>query len=168
MKRISMLSLAILLILALVWLLGFRINVTPSLPCGLYRIASRPVPPDRFASFCPESDYGRLARDRGYLAAGSCPSGVRPLLKQAVGLPGDVIGFQEGLLTINGQILAGTVAVSSDSQGRPVPPSRLTAGVIPQGQALMLSQKSLSFDSRYFGLVPLESVQWVEPIFTMH
>lgn len=143
-------------------------NVTPSLPNGIYRITARPIAPECLASFCLKSEFTTQARERGYLAAGSCPSGLRPLLKEVAGLPGDVIGFQDGLITLNGQILAHTTRAVSDSQGRPLPTSRLRAGVIPQGQALMLAQRSDSFDSRYFGLVPLDDLQWVKPIFTFN
>jgi len=166
MKRISMLSLAAPFLLWLIWVLGFRINVTPSLAYGLYRISTQPVLPERLASFCLNSDFSKLARERGYLAVGSCPSGLRPLLKQVMGLPGDVVGFQDGLITLNGQIIAETAVAAKDRHGRPLPPPHLTAGVIPQGQALLLSQHNVSFDSRYFGLVPLDSIQWVEPILT--
>lgn len=143
-------------------------NVTPSLPYGIYRFTAGPIAPECLASFCLKSEFTTLARERGYLAVGSCPSGLRPLLKQVAGLPGDVIGFQDGLIVLNDQILANTAMAVSDSQGRPLPASPLKTGVIPQGQALMLAQRSDSFDSRYFGLVPLDDLQWVKPILTFN
>lgn len=143
-------------------------NVTPSLPYGIYRFTARPIVPECLASFCLASEFSNLARERGYLAVGSCPSGLRPLLKQVAGLPGDVIEFRDGLISLNGQVMANTAMAVSDSQGRPLPTSRLRAGVIPQGQALMLSHRSDSFDSRYFGLVPLDDLQWVKPILTFN
>lgn len=120
----------------------------------------------RLVSFCLEdAEYVSLARERGYLAVGSCPSGLRPLLKVISGLPGDAVEFAEGLITVNGQSLAGTAVVGMDSKGRPAPPSRLASGVIASGRALVLSQHhSGSFDSRYFGLVPLETLRLVEPV----
>jgi type IV secretory pathway protease TraF len=44
-------------------------------------------------------------------------------------------------------------------------PSILAEGDIPQGYALALADHEGSFDSRYFGLVPLESLQKVKPVF---
>jgi len=125
--------------------MGLRINLTPSLPKGFYLLC--PGTPGRgdLAAFCLEGDFAELARQRGYLQAGSCPSGLRPLLKKVAGLPGDVI--------------PGDLAVrSTDSQGRPMP-SILSSGVVPPGMALMLAEHPGSFDSRYFGLVPLESLR---------
>lgn len=167
MKHILMLSLAVLLLMALAWLLGFRVNVTASMPYGVYRLMAGHASRGQLASFCLESDFSDLARERGYLAAGSCPSGLRPLLKEVAGLPGDVIGFRDGLITLNGQVLAGTGAAIRDSQGRLMPASRLMPGVIAQGMALMLSQqRAESFDSRYYGLVPLTDIKPVKPVFT--
>lgn len=168
MKRTLYLSLITLILLSIAWVLGFRINVTPSLPYGIYQITAKPVAPGGLASFCLASEFSNLARERGYLAVGSCPSGLRPLLKEVAGLPGEVIGYRYGLITLNGQVLADTTHAVSDSQGRPLPTSHLRTGVIPQGQALMLAQRSDSFDSRYFGLVPLDDLQWVKPILTFH
>ena len=44
-------------------------------------------------------------------------------------------------------------------------PSALRSGVIPSGMALVLADHEGSFDSRYFGLVPLENLRRVEPVF---
>ena len=41
----------------------------------------------------------------------------------------------------------------------------LVPGVVPPGMALVLADHPGSFDSRYFGFVPLESLQRVKPVF---
>ena len=104
---------------------GLRFNPTPSLPKGVYRLASgQDVAKGDFVSFCLQGEFADLAKERGYLQAGSCPNGLRPLLKRLAGLPGDYI--EDGSLTIR----------SVDSQGRPMP-SVLASGVIPSGMALV-------------------------------
>ncbi len=135
------------LVLLLCWM---RVNLTPSLPQGVYIV--RPGTPGKgdLVTFCLEGEFADLARERGYLVAGSCPSGLRPLLKRIAGLPGDAI---PGDLFIR----------SADSRGRPMP-SALPEGVIPSGMALLLADHPGSFDSRYFGLVPLDALQRVEPV----
>lgn len=131
---------------------GLRLNPTPSLPKGIYHVASGLPAKGDLVTFCLEGEYAALARERGYLEAGSCPSGLRPLLKRLAGLPGD-------------HIEADSLAVRAlDSQGRPMPSVPLP-GVIPPGLALVLADHPGSFDSRYFGLVPLDSLQRVEPVF---
>lgn len=47
-----------------------------------------------------------------------------------------------------------------------MPPSLLTDGVIPAGKALVLTTHPGGFDSRYYGFVPLESLQKMDPVFT--
>lgn len=52
---------------------------------------------------------------------------------------------------------------TEDSHGRPMS-AALTPGVIPSGMALVLADHPGSFDSRYFGFVPLDSLQRVKPL----
>ena len=133
------------------WCAGLRVNCTPSLPKGLYILSPGTPGKGDLVSFCLEGKFADLARERGYLQAGSCPSGLRPLLKKVAGLPGDAIP-------------GNLVARTADSLGRAMP-SALPEGVIPPGMALVLADHPGSFDSRYFGLVPLDVLQRVKPIF---
>ena len=155
---LSFISVACVIAFALAWAwdAGYRINPTPSLPKGIYRVFPRDTGlgtpgKDDLVSFCLEGKYAAMAMERGYLGSGSCPSGLRPLLKRLAGLSGD---------TVNPTSL---VLRAADSQGRPIP-SVLQAGIIPPGMALVLADHEGSFDSRYFGLVPLEILQRVEPV----
>ncbi|MDR2054478.1 MAG: conjugative transfer signal peptidase TraF [Desulfovibrio sp.] len=140
------------LALALVFGAGLRVNPTPSLPKGIYRVVFGVPERNDLVSFCLEGEFADLALERGYLEAGSCPSGLRPLLKRLAGLPGDFVD-------------PATFPIRSvDSRGRSIP-SALTPGVVPSGMAFVLADHPGSFDSRYFGFVPLESLQRIEPVF---
>lgn len=156
-RRMAFAAVWLTLVFALVFSAGLRINPTPSLPKGIYRLVSGTPDPENFVrgdlvSFCLQGEFAELALERGYLEAGSCENGLRPLLKRLAGMPGDYIE-------------ADTLAIRSvDSQGRHIP-SILQSGVIPSGMALVLADHPGSFDSRYFGLVPLESLQRAEPVF---
>ena len=151
------------------WLGGYRVNLTPSLAKGLYRQTTEPVGRGDLVSFCLAADnpYSAIAKARGYLAPGGCPSGLRPLLKHLAGLPGDHVEISDQGISINGSLLPGTVRPSTDRQGRELPPSLLMAGEIPDGLVLVLSQEHKgSLDSRQFGLVPSHSLIKVRPILT--
>lgn len=150
-----------------VFYVGCRINLTSSEPMGLYRITSTAtIQRSQMVSICLEdAEYIQLARERGYLLAGSCESGLRPLLKHVAGLPGDVVETGGVLLAINGSVLLNTARRTSDSRGRPVP-SRLKDGIIPPVMALILASDNNSFDGRYFGLVPIKKLQPVTPLLT--
>ena len=140
------------LVLALFFGAGLRFNPTPSLPKGIYRLASGAPEKNDLVSFCLEGEFAELALERGYLEPGSCPSGLRPLLKRLAALPGDSVAPSAFPIR------------SVDSHGRSMSPA-LLPGVAPSGMALVLADHPGSFDSRYFGFVPLESLQRVEPVF---
>ena len=134
---------------------GMRFNPTPSLPKGIYRLAPGAPEKNDLVSFCLEGEFEELALETGYLEPGSCPSGLRPLLKRLAALPGDFV--DPSAFPIR----------SVDSHGRSISPA-LLPGVVPPGMALVLADHPGSFDSRYFGFVPLDSLQRVEPIFVFH
>ena len=142
------------LALLLSWCAGLRVNLTPSLPIGIYALCPDTPGKGDAAAFCLEGEFAEMARERGYLLAGSCPSGLRPLLKRVAGLPGDVIPYD---LSVR----------PADSLGRALPSVPLQ-GVVPPGMALVLADHPGSFDSRYFGLVPLDALQRVKPLFLIH
>lgn len=146
---------AVFFLLGICWSAGLRLQVTPSMPRGLYQLQEgEALQVGDMVSFClPPGECATLALDRGYLQKSNiCPSGVRPLVKRVAGLPGDVVD-------------AASLSIRpADSLNRPLP-TVLSSGVIPDGFALVLSPHGDSFDSRYFGLVPLSSLKKVAPIF---
>ena len=110
-------TLAVLgLSLLCLWLAGYRFNATPSLPVGIYRLSADAPGKGDYAAFCLEGEFAELARERGYLQAGSCPSGLRPLLKRVASLPGDPVPCDLAVRT-------------ADSLGRAMP-SVLLEGVV--------------------------------------
>lgn len=160
----------IVILLLAAWLIGFRINVTPSLPEGIYQISSESIERGDLVAFCLDADnpFSVLADERGFLGAGACKSGLRPLLKQLVGMPGDGLFLGPEGIFLNGKLLDGTVRCDFDRHGRSLPPSLLAAGTIPKNYGLVLSQDHAgSFDSRYFGLMPLADLKKVRPILTV-
>ena len=138
----------------LFWCAGLRVNLTPSLPKGIYALCPGTPGMGDLVSFCLEGEFADLARERSYLQAGSCASGLRPLLKRVAGLPGDAIPHDLHIW-------------SADSLGRAMP-SALPEGVIPSGMALLLANHTGSFDGRYFGLVPLDALQKIKPVFVFN
>ena len=169
-----MLSLAVVIFIIMsfsAWFAGFRVNLTASLPLGLYRLTDEVPQRGSIAFFCLEQpEFWRMAKDRDYLGSGTCPGGIRALGKKVYGLPGDLIGIEaDGTISINSQVIPGSAAKTHDSKGRPMPESKLPAGIIPAGKVLMLSlHHQGSFDGRYFGLVSLSSVHPVKPVFTIN
>ncbi len=148
---------------------GFRFNATVSMPRGIYQLVpgqAAEIEHGTHVSFCLEDPaFTSLALERGYLRPGSCPGGLQPLLKAVAGLPGDEVGLAPDGIWINGRLQPESQAHSQDSHGRPLPPIALRSGRIPPGMALILSSGHPGgFDGRYFGLVPLASLQLVKPV----
>ena len=167
-REIFWLTADVLLILLLaLWLFGFRMNFTSSMPVGIYLTGSGEARQSDLVAFCLPSNnpFSALAKERTYLQSGLCPSGRQPLLKILAGVPGDLVEMNASGIAINGQPLAGTKHPNHDRRGRPLPDSLLSNGVIPDGLALVISNEHAGgFDSRHFGLVPISSLHAVRPI----
>lgn len=168
MKNFSILSFSVLLALFFIlWGWGLRVNLTSSLPVGLYKSTDQ-LERGTVAVFCLESkSFIAIAKERGYLRPGECSGGLRPLGKEVYGIPGDLIELVGGHIEINGREIPGSEAHKRDSQGRSMPASELSPGVIPEGKVLMLSlHHQGSFDGRYFGLVRIARLHPVRPVLT--
>lgn len=142
---------------------GVRVNWTPSLPVGLYakREAPEGATPRRgvIVEACLPSGAAAFALKRGYVGPGPCPSGTMPLLKPAAAVHGDTVDIAEDGVRVNGTLVAGP-GLEQDSQGRPLPPLVPgTYAVVPGTVWILSDHDPRSFDSRYFGPVPVESVR---------
>lgn len=172
MKRVCAAFAAIFSLLALAYALGLRVNFTASMPRGLYILSSgAPVRGD-MAAFCLDAwadPWLSLAKERGYLGPGLCPGNVQPLLKRIAAVSGDeveVVPLGIVVATDGGMRFWRALLRNKDAKGRDLPESALRSGIVPQDLTLVLADHPGSFDGRFFGLVPLASLQRVEPIFT--
>lgn len=168
-KQFPCIKLVCLLLAAfvLIWSAGFRVNLTASLPLGVYQLTDAEPKLGDTVFFCLESEaFINLAKAREYVGPGACPGGIRALGKEVYGLPGDNIGIEaDGSISINGRVIAGSAARRRDSRGRPIPAPLLQAGIVPPGRALALALRNPgSFDGRYFGLTSLAGMQVVRPV----
>ena len=141
--------------LLLLFPLGLRVNLTASMPVGLYWLDSNSPERGDCVSFCAPEPWAAA----GYTGRGQCPGETKPLLKRLWALPGDTVAIApSGHVLINGQAIPDSQPLAADRVGRPLS-SELVAGVVPPGLGLALGQSADSFDSRYFGLVPLGAMR---------
>lgn len=149
--------------------LGLRFNWTLSAPVGVYRELPGPSRRGELALVCLPSDIESLGRARSYLSAGSCRSGSSPVLKQVVALPGDEVEVRQDFFAVNGRMLDRSELRDVDSLGRPLAHVPLGHRKVPDGQAWVLGiHRERSWDSRYFGAIPIESIIGrVEPLFIL-
>jgi conjugative transfer signal peptidase TraF len=137
---------------------GLRVNMTPSEPIGLWRILPLdrdPVVGDMVFVCLPRSALVDEARARGYLRRGLCLSGYAPLIKTVVAVAGQQVEIIK-TVRIDGGEIPHSVLAELDGLGRPLISAR--SGRIPSGHVFLLSPYPGSWDSRYFGSVPVSSV----------
>ena len=69
------------LLLLMARVAGLRVNATPSMPRGLWRVtvAETPLRRGQIVTVClPDTPAIRKAARRGYIPAGTCPGGYEP------------------------------------------------------------------------------------------
>src|SRR5213592_731906 len=124
-----------------------RLNVSPSVPLGLYRMVDEPVARGVLVVACVPPDAARLARDRGYLSAGSCPGGTQPILKRLGAVPGDIVDLDADGVAVNGTRLPNSATAARDTHDRPLPHAPWGRTVTPPGEAwLFATETTRSWD----------------------
>ena len=138
---------------------GFRINLTPSAPLGLWQVIplERHVAAGDTVFICPpDTALMREARVRGYLRPGLCQGNFAPLIKTVLAVPGDLVEIG-GHVRVNGIIVENSAVARVDGQGRSL--SSHPGGRVPFGFVFLHSDFVASYDSRYFGPVPAAGIR---------
>lgn len=133
---------------------GYRLNLTPSEPLGLWRIEAldRPVDAGDLVFIClPVNPLFEEAHRRGYLRRGSCPGGFAPLIKTVAALAGQHVEIGNNVV-IDGRPLAASAVLNTDGEGRAI--ASYPGGVVPPGHLFLHSSFTSSYDSRYLGPIP--------------
>jgi conjugative transfer signal peptidase TraF len=137
---------------------GIRVNATMSEPIGLYMRTADPDGP--LVEFCPPEPFAHLSRTRGYRPRGNCQDGAAPLLKAIVARPGDAVELSPRGIAVNGTLLPNTAPRTLDSAGRKLTPWPPGKYLVQDGTVWVASiYHPRSFDSRYFGPIPLAAIQ---------
>jgi conjugative transfer signal peptidase TraF len=151
---------------------GVVFNYTHSAPFGLYReivdaahTAHEPAP---YVFFCPDVRWPTMKGQPNYRTPmRTCPDGFAPLIKPVIAWPGDTVEVSTRGISVNGQRLPHTATMDRDSSGQQIHPFPGGRYVVQSSQLWVVSSYSpRSFDSRYFGPIPLKSVRsWIRPLF---
>lgn len=148
---------------------GVRVNVTPSLPLGLYiRIGAQPAL-GQIAEFCPTSMSAEESqRYRGFGIA--CPDHSIPLLKPVVAVAGDRVEFSNAGIAVNGHMLPNTAPRPLDGRGRPIHAWPAGNYTIDADHVVVASSFHIgSYDSRYLGPIPVRDVRSsLRPLWVAH
>jgi len=126
-------------------------NPSPSAPIGWYRLRAEKaiVRGVLVAAFAPE-EAQKLAVERHYL-----PPNI-PLIKTIWAVAGEEICHSKSVVQVANR--PSLVVLARDSQGRPLP-SRDGCYTLAKGEVFLVSTDvQTSFDSRYFGPVPVSNI----------
>jgi conjugative transfer signal peptidase TraF len=129
------------------------------MPLGLYLETAATLERGSTVLLCLPDRIAQVGRSRGYLPAGGCPDGSSPVVKQVLALPGDVVELQEQFLAVNQREVVGSRIQDSDTLGRPLDHAPFGPWPVRDGELWVIGlNRERSWDSRYFGPIPLASV----------
>ncbi|MCL6482804.1 MAG: conjugative transfer signal peptidase TraF [Janthinobacterium lividum] len=159
----AMLGVALLVLGMAGHLTGARVNVSRSIPLGLYWTSSAPVSPGRYVIFCPpQLGVFDEARRRGYIGAGFCPGGYGYMMKKVLGTGNDAVSVAPDGVRVNGRLLARSAPLAADGNGRPMARFQSDQYILSEYQLLLMADANpRSFDARYFGPVQRAQVRAV-------
>jgi conjugative transfer signal peptidase TraF len=148
-------------------LLGLRVNLSPSLPLGFY--VTTTVSDAPLIEFCPSEPFASFAAARGYRPEGNCPDGAAPLMKPVVARGGDLVNVSSLGIAVNGELIANTAPKSTDTSGRPMKAWPFGRYKVSTSTVWVASSyNARSFDSRYFGPIPVSAIRnRLRPIFIL-
>jgi conjugative transfer signal peptidase TraF len=109
-------------------------------------------------ALCAPPVAAELGRRRGYLEVGRCPSAAEPLLKVVAAVAGDSVTVSAIGVVVDGCLLRHSRALSRDAAGRPLSPWSRGHFRLRRGELWLYAADDRSWDSRYWGPMPLEGV----------
>jgi conjugative transfer signal peptidase TraF len=129
------------------------------MPIGLWMITGKSADRGTIVIACLTGPGAIEGDARGYIGSGSCPDHTEPLIKPIAAIAGDLVTVTRGGITVNGVALPHTAPLSHDSAGRllhALPEG--TYKVAPGEVWLCSGHDPRSYDSRYFGPVPVATI----------
>jgi len=165
-KRLRWFALGCLAGVAGMWALcaiGLRVNGTDSEPIGIYwAISKAPSKGDFVFVLPPSAPIFKLAKERGYLAAGPSPAGTCGLIKQVAAVGGDLVTISVQGVQVNGVLLKNSAPRPADDASRPLRAYELSDYALGSEEVLLMSDYNpASFDGRYFGPLSKTTIQSV-------
>jgi conjugative transfer signal peptidase TraF len=148
---------------------GIRINVTGSMPRGIYHLHASLQPARRgdTVAICPPLRVASLGQKHGYIGPGSCPESVEPLLKIIVATKGDIVVKSPLGISVNGRLLLESKPLQVDAVGRFLVSWSTEIYRMPSGRIWLYAPSERSWDSRYWGPVPTGNVLGIaDPLIT--
>lgn len=135
--------------------MGFRVNLTESIPIGLYRITSPHAVKNAYVIFCPDNrESFKLGINRGYIDHGLYCGGYGYLMKKVVAVSGDILSVTPDGVFVNQMRIRYSKPKLKDGMRRILPQWQVSNYRLKDNELMtMTNQSEWSFDGRYYGLV---------------
>lgn len=162
-KRFAIASLTLFFLLIMSWsALGLHINISESLPYGIYRSTDLNYQKGTIIRFCLDKDNAKLSLDREYVAASvnfsGCPYHHQALMKPIAGVAGDKLKIDNQQIWVNGKALPNVTILTYDGDNRAMPKVSLPEIIPPDHFLVIASYHPYSWDSRYYGLITKQQI----------
>ena len=151
--------------------MGFRINLTESIPVGLYRITGTEPLKNAYVIFCPDDRQSfKLAKNRGYIDHGLYCNGYGYLMKKVAAVSGDILSVTNEGVFVNQMLIPYSKPKLQDGMNRPLPQWQVINYQLKENEIMtMTSQSEWSFDGRYYGLVHTRQIKgMLTPIWVIY
>jgi len=160
-RAVGGLAIAALVLIAVGDAFGVLISNTDSAaPAGIYRVVSSEFKRGDLVAACLPIAIAEEGLAHGYLRTGPCPGNAEPVGKIVGALPGDIVEIERGWIGVNGVRFRRSAVASHDSAGRPLAHIAWGTHRVPSGQVWLFGfNDRRSWDSRYFGPVPLANIR---------
>lgn len=147
------------------YFLGVRINTTPSIPIGIYKVTDKHPSKGDIVSFCPPNTFlFQEVKLRGWINKGFCDGELGTMMKILVAEAGDIISIDPSGVFINGEYYLYSKQVPNLN----LPVMELHNHSLKDGEIFTMTDNNpLSFDGRYYGILNESAIESVlTPIFT--
>ncbi len=135
-------------------------NTDSAAPAGVYRVVSGKFQHGDLVAACLPTVIAQEGLAHGYLRIGGCAGNAEPVGKIVGALAGDVVEIEPGFVAVNGVRFKHSAVAARDSAGRPLRHLAWGSYRVAVGQVWLFGfNDRRSWDSRYFGPVPLANVR---------
>jgi conjugative transfer signal peptidase TraF len=144
------LIIALFVIASIIIMRKITINITSSMPLGLYIKQSGDIKRGDIVLVCLSEAYKTIGLQRHYVIKGNKCDGMTPLIKKVIAIPGDKVTLTDEYIKVNEQKYF-YLTYYYDSKKRAL--NVYPRGEYNQGYWLIGANDKHSWDSRYFGPV---------------
>ncbi len=135
-------------------------NTDSAAPAGVYRVVSGNFRRGDLVAACLPIAIAQEGLAHGYLRTGACAGNAEPVGKIVGALAGDVVEIEPGFVATNGVCFKRSAVATRDSAGRPLRHLAWGSYRVAAGQVWLFGfNDRRSWDSRYFGPIPIGNVR---------